>query len=187
MQLRAPLLPSPSSGLSFCRSPRASSFPSLLFSPPPSSCSPSRKQLKSLSSCLDHRRRGRERSGAPVGATPRVCARLGARATDPGGGLHHHRRDHEVFPLPPPLPFPSLLLAPFPPLSAAISGSNAPIFGGADAMVGSINRGGALVNFEGLRGFLPGSHAPQGESAQRGRGMMRERGTMSVCGLKGKE
>ena len=25
----------------------------------------------------------------------------------------------------------------------------------------SINRGGALVNFEGLRGFLPGSHAPQ--------------------------
>lgn len=26
----------------------------------------------------------------------------------------------------------------------------------------SINRGGALVNFEGLRGFLPGSHAPQG-------------------------
>lgn len=26
----------------------------------------------------------------------------------------------------------------------------------------SINRGGALVNFEGLRGFLPGSHAPRG-------------------------
>mmetsp|Transcript_29452 Transcript_29452/g.68598 ORF Transcript_29452/g.68598 Transcript_29452/m.68598 type:complete len:417 (+) Transcript_29452:52-1302(+) len=26
----------------------------------------------------------------------------------------------------------------------------------------SINRGGALVNFEGLRGFLPGSHAPAG-------------------------
>ncbi|EKX40024.1 ribosomal protein S1, chloroplastic [Guillardia theta CCMP2712] len=26
----------------------------------------------------------------------------------------------------------------------------------------SINRGGALINFEGLRGFLPGSHAPQG-------------------------
>ena len=29
----------------------------------------------------------------------------------------------------------------------------------------SINRGGALINFEGLRGFLPGSHAPQGRSA----------------------
>lgn len=28
----------------------------------------------------------------------------------------------------------------------------------------SINRGGALVNFEGLRGFLPGSHAPRGEN-----------------------
>ncbi len=27
----------------------------------------------------------------------------------------------------------------------------------------SINRGGALVNFEGLRGFLPGSHAPRGK------------------------
>ena len=30
------------------------------------------------------------------------------------------------------------------------------------AEIMSINRGGALVNFEGLRGFLPGSHAPQG-------------------------
>eukprot|EP00960_Hanusia_phi_P078293 768802-Hanusia_phi.AAC.7 len=28
----------------------------------------------------------------------------------------------------------------------------------------SINRGGALINFEGLRGFLPGSHAPQGRN-----------------------
>mmetsp|Transcript_23367 Transcript_23367/g.19604 ORF Transcript_23367/g.19604 Transcript_23367/m.19604 type:complete len:407 (+) Transcript_23367:3-1223(+) len=31
-----------------------------------------------------------------------------------------------------------------------------------NAEIMSINRGGALVNFEGLRGFLPGSHAPQG-------------------------
>ena len=33
------------------------------------------------------------------------------------------------------------------------------------AEIMSINRGGALVNFEGLRGFLPGSHAPQGRNA----------------------
>jgi len=33
-----------------------------------------------------------------------------------------------------------------------------------NAEIMSINRGGALVNFEGLRGFLPGSHAPQGVS-----------------------
>ena len=33
------------------------------------------------------------------------------------------------------------------------------------AEIMSINRGGALVNFEGLRGFLPGSHAPQGLSS----------------------
>ena len=33
-----------------------------------------------------------------------------------------------------------------------------------NAEIMSINRGGALVNFEGLRGFLPGSHAPQGSN-----------------------